>query len=207
MNQMLLSTAYLPPIEYFYYLVKSTPIFIEAYETYPKQTYRNRCNIFAPNGMQVLTIPVTKTNGNHTLTKNIKISSHTNWRLHHWKSLQTAYNTSAFFMFYKDELWKTMQYETSNLLDFNMHLLRFLMDEIGIKTSIRLTKDYHKEKNDLLDLRTSINPKHAKLSINPPPYFQVHQDKFGFMANLSILDLLFSEGPNTLSYLQSIKEV
>ncbi len=204
MDQILLSTAYFPPIEYFYFISHSDKILIEGHETYAKQTYRNRCNIYAPNGLQSLTIPIIKVNGNHTKTKDIEISEHTNWRLQHWKSLRTAYNASAFFMYYKDELWKEMQFELNNLLEYNLHLLTFLMNEIGIKTSIILTNSY-KNLESSKDLRTVINPKYKTPIVKTTEYYQVYKQKHGFISNLSILDLLFNEGPNTLNYIQSLK--
>lgn len=204
MEQLLLSTAYFPPIEYFYFLSINKSVLIEAHETYPKQTYRNRCNIYSPNGKQSLVIPVKKINGNHTKTSEIQISNHLNWRLHHWKSLQTAYNTSAFFMYYKDELWDCMQFQTNNLLEYNLHLLKFITAEIGLQTSISTTLQYISQKPTIHDLRTSISPKNKTSPLSCPEYFQVYSEKNGYLSNLSILDLLFNEGPNTLSYLQSI---
>lgn len=203
-KNILLSTAYLPPIEYFSYIVNANKVFIEVYESYPKQTYRNRCNIYAPNGLLSLTIPVIRINGNHTKTKDIEISNHTNWRLQHWRSLQTAYNASAFFMYYKDELWEKMKFESNNLIKYNSHLLDFLMNEIGIKTSIELTKQYKILETEV-DLRNEISPKAKKQLVKTTEYYQIYKNKHGYIPNLSILDLLFSEGPNTLNYIQSLK--
>ena len=205
MDKILLSIAYFPPIDYFHFLSSVDHILMEAHETYTKQTYRNRCNIFSPNGIQALIIPIKKVDGNHTKTINIQISDHSNWRLHHWKSLQTAYNTSAFFMFYKDELWKIMQFQANNLLEYNLHLLNFLMNEIGIKTKIELTNQFVQQTSNIRDLRASINPKNKTSMINLSDYYQVYNEKHGFIPNLSILDLLFNEGPNTLNYLHSLK--
>lgn len=205
MDQILFSTAYFPPIEYFYLLLNTQSIYIEAHETYLKQTYRNRCHIYSPNGLQALTIPVHKTNGNHTKTCEIKISNHSDWRTQHWRSIQTAYNSSAFFMYYKDEIYQILQFSTTQLLDFNLHILKFLVNEIGIKHPINLT-DIYDSKPAGVDMRSAISPKNVTSFIETPEYFQVFSDKHGFLSNLTILDLLFNEGPNTLNYLQSIKK-
>jgi hypothetical protein len=203
MNQILLSTAYFPPIEYFYFLSQADELLIEIHETYTKQSYRNRCNIYTPNGLLSLTIPIRKINGNHTKTKDIEITDHTNWRIQHWRSLQTAYNTSAFFIYYKDELWKEMQFDSNNLVEYNSNLLTFLMNEIGIKAGVKFTKEY-KNSDRSKDLRTLINPKNKIPTVNTTQYYQVYAERHGFIPNLSILDLLFNEGPNTLNYLQSL---
>jgi len=203
MDKILLSTAYLPPINYLSRIVLADEIAMESYETYTKQTFRNRCQIYSPNGLQALIIPINKVNGNHTKTIDIQISDHSDWRLHHWKSLQTAYNASAFFMYYKDEIWKTLQFPSINLFEYNLHVLNFLLIEIGIKKTINISKDYINNPQDLEDLRYCINPK-SKIPINNPEYYQLYKQKHGFLENLSILDLLFNEGPNTLNYLQSM---
>ncbi len=203
MKQILLSTAYFPPIEYFYFLSQADELLIEGHETYTKQSYRNRCNIYTPNGLLSLTIPIRKINGNHTKTKDIEISDHVNWRIQHWRSLQTAYNTSAFFMYYKDELWNKMQFKSNNLIEYNFQLLTFLMNEIGIKTAVKFTKEYESSDRST-DLRTIINPKNKTPIVDTNEYYQVYAVKHGFIPNLSILDLLFNEGPNTLNYLQSL---
>lgn len=205
MNKILLSTAYLPPIHYLSHIAMADEIMIEAHETYSKQTFRNRCQIYSPNGLQALIIPINKVNGNHTKTIDIQISGHSNWRSNHWKSLQTAYNSSAFFMYYKDELWKTLQFASINLLEYNMYILNFLLQEIGIKKNIKISEDYLASPFEFEDLRNSINPK-SQVSIHNPEYYQLYSQKHGFLENLSILDLLFNEGPNTLDYLQSMNQ-
>ncbi|MBU1014601.1 MAG: WbqC family protein [Bacteroidetes bacterium] len=203
MDKILLSTAYLPPINYLSCIALADEITIEAHETYTKQTFRNRSHIYSPNGLQALIIPINKVNGNHTKTIDIQISDHSDWRLHHWKSLQTAYNTSAFFIYYKDEIRKTLQFPSSKLFEYNLHVLNFLLNEIGIKNTIKISEDYINNPSEIVDLRTSISPK-SKVSINNPQYYQLYSQKYGFLENLSILDLLFNEGPNTLNYLQSM---
>ncbi len=204
MNSLLIASAYFPPIEYFAYLAKAASAIIEAHETYPKQTYRNRCHIYSPSGIQALTIPISKVNGNHTKTKEIEISEHSDWRNHHWKSIKTAYNASAFFMYYETELKEAMFFNTTNLMTYNTHLLNHLLNEIGIEILLKTTDIYDKKPTDVLDLRDNINPKNKSSKFLNPEYYQVFKEKHGFIPNLSILDLLFNEGPNTLNYLQSV---
>lgn len=205
MDKILLSTAYLPPINYLSRIAHADEITIEAHESYVKQTFRNRCQIYSPNGLQALIIPINKVNGNHTKTVDIQISDHSDWRSHHWKSLLTAYNSSAFFMYYKDEIWRTLQFPSTHLLKYNMHILNFLLMEIGIKKTIKISEEYVYNPPETEDLRTSINPK-SKVPINNPKYYQLYSQKHGFLENLSILDLLFNEGPNALNYLQSMSQ-
>lgn len=207
MDKILLSTAYFPPIEYFYFMLHAKTVEIEMHETYVKQSFRNRCQIYSPNGLQALTIPVHKTNGNHTTTSEIQISDHADWRTQHWRSLQTSYNSSAFFLYYKNEIWQLLQSTETNLLNYNSNILTFLINEIGLAGSIGLTQEYINIPEGYKDLRTSISPKHRPLKLNFPDYYQVYGDKHGFIKNLSILDLLFNEGPNTLNYLQSLSSI
>jgi hypothetical protein len=205
MDKILLSTAYLPPINYLSRIALADEITIEAHESYTKQTFRNRCQIYSPNGSQALIIPINKVNGNHTKTIDVQISDHYDWRSHHWKSLQTAYNTSAFFMYYKDEIRKILQFSSINLFKYNMHVLNFLLMEIGIKKTVKISVDYINNPSEIEDLRTCIKPK-SNVPINNPEYYQLYSQKHGFLENLSILDLLFNEGPNTLNYLQSMNQ-
>lgn len=199
-----LSSAYLPPVEYIHQLVKSDIVYIEANETYTKQTYRNRCEIYSANGKLALSIPVIKIKGNHTLTKDILISYHENWQNNHWRAIESAYNSSPFFLFFKDDLYPLFHKKINRLLEFNHELLIKILDLIGINKEIRVTDDFMRNIPLDQDFRFSISPKHVSKSINLPPYSQVFQEKSGYIPNLSIIDLLFNEGPGTLEYLRSI---
>jgi hypothetical protein len=207
MDSILIATAYFPPIEYFAYLAKAELAKIEVHETYAKQTYRNRCHIYSPNGVQALSIPIHKTNGNHTKTIDIKISEHYDWKSHHWKSIKTAYNASAFFMYYENELLEAINFFSLNLVEYNTHLLNFILNEIGLHSDINFTNEFIKEAENIVDLRMDLSPKINKPHYEEARYYQVFEEKHGFMSNLSILDLLFNEGPNTLNYLQSLLKI
>lgn len=202
-NHILLPTAYLPPIEYFYYLVNADETLIEIEESYPKQTYRNRAKIFTANGILSLSIPVTKIHGNNTKTKNIQISNINRWQINHWKAIESAYNASPYFLYYKDELESFYTKTFDSLLDFNTKLIKQILDFIVCSREIKFTESYNKELAGIIDLRNTFNPKEESL-FQCPKYFQVFEEKHGFQTNLSIIDLLFSEGPNTLNILKSI---
>ena len=203
-NNILLSTAYLPPIEYFYFIQKADKIWIETHETYPKQTYRNRCQIYATNGQLDLSIPVKKPNGNNSLSSEMLIANENKWQLNHWRAIESAYNTSAFFLYFKDELSEYYSKSFNSLITFNTELLHLILKLSGIKKEILFTSDYEKEPKDKLDLRNVISPKSKFKLTKQKRYFQVFEEKHGFIPNLSIIDLLFNEGPNTTNYLKSI---
>jgi len=202
-KNILLPTVYLPPIEYFAYLVNSDETQIEIQETYPKQTYRNRCKIITANGTLSLSIPVTKIHGNNTRTKDIQISYIEDWQKNHWRAIESAYNASPFFMYFKDELQEFYKANYQSLAEFNFSLLKQLLNFMGYKKEITFTEEYTKKTNKIIDLRSNFNPK-KESSFLCPKYFQVFENKHGFQNNLSIIDLLFNEGPNTLNYLTEI---
>lgn len=206
MNIYTVSTTYLPPIALFASILNAEKISIEQHENYIKQTYRNRCHILSANGILPLSIPVIKTNGNHTKVKDIQISNINNWQTNHWRAIESAYNKSPFFLYYRDELEKFFINRFDNLLIFNTELLKFFFRKIGIKTEIIHSDDFLPIDNKLIDLRYQFSPKKEEL-LQFPHYYQVFEEKSGFVPNLSIIDLLFNEGPETGSYLESVKEI
>jgi hypothetical protein len=204
MNELIVSTAYLPPIAFFVSIVETKRITVEQHENYLKQTYRNRCHILSANGILPLSIPVIKTDGNHTKLINIQISNINNWQLNHWRAIESAYNKSPFFLYYRDELETFYLRKFNNLLEFNSELLSFLLRKIGLKIEIIFSDDFLSIQNEENDLRFKFSPKKEEV-IQFPHYYQVFEEKFGFIPNLSIIDLLFNEGPETLNYLESVK--
>lgn len=200
-NSILLSTAYLPPIEYFSFLINSDKQIIEKYETYKKQTYRNRCYILGSNGKLALTIPIKKPEGNHTKTNEIIISYSEDWQQIHWKSIESSYNSSPFFLFYKEELKNLYQKKYKYLLDHNNSFLKLIFDFLDIKITPCLTSEFIKNPKNILDLRNSISPKNSSQEKNYKKYSQVFANKHGFIPNLSIIDLLFNTGPEAIDYL------
>jgi len=192
---------YLPPVEYFIALNKYRPnIIIEREEHFPKQTYRNRTNICSPDGILPLVVPVIKGSKNHTKIKEVKISYDFKWQRLHRMSLQACYRRSAYFEYYEDDFAPFYENKETFLFDYNQQFLELLLKLTKIKTGITYTESYEPEYPALTDLRTSINPK-KEIDFQQKPYFQVFEEKQGFIKNLSIVDLLFNQGPQTPNYL------
>jgi hypothetical protein len=192
---------YLPPVEYFVLLNTYKPgILIEREENFPKQTYRNRANIFSPDGVLVLTVPVIRGSKNHTPIKDVKISYDFNWQRLHWLSLQACYRRSAYFEYYEDEFIIFFQKKYPFLFDYNEQLLQFILKSIKLKVNFKYTDSYEIEYPSLIDYRNSINPKKVS-NFDQKPYFQVFEERKGFQENLSIVDLLFNQGPHSVNYL------
>jgi hypothetical protein len=192
---------YLPPIEYFTQLNIYNPDFvIERHEHFPKQTYRNRANIYSPDGLLTLVVPVVRGSKAHKPVKDVKISYDFNWQRLHWMGLQNCYRRSAYFEYYEDDFAPFYETKETFLFDYNEKLLQVILKQLKIKTTISYTESYEADYPNLVDLRQSINPK--KLSpFQQKPYFQVFDERHGFMKNLSIVDLLFNQGPQSLNYL------
>lgn len=192
---------YLPPIHFFTALQQSpSPVFFEKQEHFPKQTYRNRTSIHSPNGKLDLIIPVVRGNNAHTVFKDVKISYDFNWQRLHWLSLQTSYRSSAYFEFYEDDFAPFYHRQWKYLADFNFELIDLLLKKLKLGVSHQFTEEYTEPGDTLSNFRKNIHPK--KENIHPvKPYFQVFEDRNGFLPNLSIVDLLFNQGPQTSRYL------
>ena len=189
-DNFLLSTAYLAPIEYYVVLANSERILLEQHEYYQKQSYRNRCRIATANGIMDLSIPVDS--AGKTLIRDLRISDHNNWQTLHWRSIETAYNSSPFFEYYADDFRPFFEKKWLFLWDFNLALFNKTLELLDIETKIELTEQYKPETSDnFLDLRAAIHPK-KEISLLLKPYYQVFETKFGFMPNMSIIDLLFN---------------
>ena len=196
-----LPMCYLPPVEFFVELNKHKPnILIEREEHFPKQTYRNRANIYSPDGVLALTVPVVKGSKNHTLIKDVKISYDFRWQRSHWMGLQACYRSSAYFEYYEDDFAPFYEKNYEYLYDYNAGLLQLLIKLTKIKATVTYTETYEDSYPALTDLRNVINPKSNHV-FNQKPYFQVFEERNGFVKNMSIVDLLFNQGPQTLNYL------
>ena len=190
---------YFSPISQYQALLNFNSITFEVEDNYQKQTYRNRCYIYGANGKQLLNIPVTiPKSSKKTKSKDILVEN-ANWQKQHYKSLEAAYNHSPFFEFYKDDLRKIFSKKYTYLLDVNLDSFHFIMDALELFKEYTLSKTY--EETKLNDFRNLADSK-KKVEISTIPYIQMFDQKFGFLKNLSILDLLFMEGPNSINFLE-----
>lgn len=192
-------------------------IFIEAQENYQKQSYRNRCRFYAADGVQTLSFPIIHEGGTHKQPiSEIRIDWSKPWLQQHERAMISAYRTSAFFEYYQDELFAILERKQERLLDMNIDILRFFLDKTGIAAEIHLTEDFSRDGMVILDgiqtrcddMREAIHPKRPdnilkELGLDKP-YFQVFANRHGFIPDLSIMDLLFNEGPNSILYLKTL---
>ena len=235
MNTVLLQTTYFGPIQWYQKLYRYDHILIEQYDSYQKQTFRNRCVIATANGQQALTVPVEhpsplthhpSPNSHHPtpLVKDLRISDHNQWRRIHWNALQSAYSESPFFEYYADDIRPFFEQKYDFLIDFNEAIRQKMCELIDIHPHVEYTQAFLPPKPptpltnlpslregtgvgfpspQTLDLRSVISAKHPQpdADFESKPYWQVFQQKHGFQPNLSILDLLFNMGPESIFYL------
>jgi hypothetical protein len=200
MESVLLSSAYLPPVSFFTAINSGGDVLIEQYDNYCKQTYRNRCKIATAAGVQALTVPIVKGTSPKQLMKDVRISDHGEWRHQHWNALESAYMNSPFFMYYQDDFRPFYEKKYEFLVDFNTELTLLIMKLAGIDKTVKLTGSYGKKEQNILDLRQMVNPGTDEPE-SSRPYWQVFKEKYGFLANLSAVDLLFNMGPEFPLYL------
>ena len=209
---VLLSSAYLPPVEYFAKMLAYRHACIEQHDNYMKQTYRNRCTIAGPDGEITLTVPIEKPDTLKCPMRDIRISDHGKWRHLHWYALESAYNQTPYFDYLKDDFRPFYEKKFDFLMDFNEELLYLLCQLIDMEPQISRSEDYLKEISpDIADFREVIHPKKDFRTTDPDfqavPYYQVFQSKLGFLPNLSIVDLLFNMGPESLLILKQSEKM
>jgi hypothetical protein len=224
----LLSTAYFPPVSYFAAMAQEmeglsnrrdgdgsaelspSVIYLEACENFQKQSYRNRCRFYAADGVQTLSFPIVHEGGTHKQPiSEAKVDYSKPWILQHKRAITSAYGTSAYFEYYQDELFAIFDSKPERLFDLNLALIRFFIEKTGLCVDLRVTEDYTREAPEgVEDLREVIHPKRPNAILSDleleKPYFQVFAPKYGFQKDLSIMDLLFNEGPDSILYLKKL---
>ena len=187
------STAYLPPVSYIAAMLNAENVWMEAHENYVKQSYRNRCRIATANGVETLSIPVESNSGQKNPIRDVRISSHGNWQQTHWRAITSAYMNSPFFEYYQDDFRPFYKNKWTFLWDYNLELLTLILQLLNENPKIIPTETYLNISHEINDLREIIHPKKNPVLVTKP-YYQVFENKFGFLSDLSIIDLLFNMG-------------
>ncbi|MBM3419944.1 MAG: WbqC family protein [Bacteroidetes bacterium] len=210
MGHLLLSTAYLPPLAYFGALVSHGCIIIEKHENFIKQTYRNRCIIAGPNGLQTLTVPVLRGSFHKVGIGELEIDYSRRWIPVHSGAISAAYRNAPYYHFYANDLIDIISERHNLLIELNTKLLVYILDILKIKTAICYTGSFVHPDNNPDDMRYLFSPKRAEkfpASMSFTPYIQVFHERHGFLPDLSIIDLLFNLGPDAASYLKTVVQV
>lgn len=202
MQKLLLHPTYFGSISQFAAMLKAEEVVFENEDNYQKQTYRNRMYIYGANGKLLLNIPIKHTGNksNHQKYKEVRIENAFPWQDQHWKSLETVYRTSPFFEFYEDEFKPLYLQKFNFLMDFNYKCLELALECLQTELKFEKTSEFILEPVDITNGRKLVEAK--KVHIELQPYNQVFQEKFGFINDLSIVDLIFNEGPNASNYLR-----
>jgi hypothetical protein len=200
----ILPTAYLGPIQYYQKLITYQNCVIEHHENFIKQTFRSRCDIYSPNGLLTLSIPLEKRNKRQSV-KDVRISYEYNWQTLHWRSLESCYRRSPFFEYFEDDLHPFFQDKKFDfLIDFNEAIQQEILQLLKLKTNYSFSTEYKKDYAEADDYRTIVSPKEsldADKNFIIKPYYQVFEPRHGFIPNLSIVDLLFNQGSRVLDYI------
>lgn len=198
----LFSTAYLPPVAYMAALMQHPDALIEAKETFPKQTYRNRTVIMTAEGVRTLSVPVLRTN--HSRTEEVGIDYRERWNIIHMRTLTAAYSASPYFLYYKDELEEMLMQRFDRLIDLNQTLLGWLLKQLKIDSSLDYTTDWQPPTGEKHDFRYRFSPKTPYPTDSFKSYYQVFEDRIPFTPNLSVVDLLMNLGPEAKEYLKKV---
>ncbi len=203
-NTALIELHYLPCVEYFAHLLQHPVICIEQQENYQKRSYRNRCHLAGANGSLRLSIPLIGRKHQQQAIQEVQIDHQQAWQKHHWRSIQSAYGKTPFFEHYAPEIEPLFQQSFEFLFDWNKQLLLQIIESLELPVTLSWSKDYQTPNQaGILDLRNSISPKgEANLGFSSPKYPQAFLEKHGFLPNLSILDLLFCTGPQSVEILE-----
>ena len=202
MSRILIHPTYFPNVAHFAAMLQADEIIFEWDDNFQKQTYRNRCYVYGANGKLSLNIPVIHTQKERQKYRNVKIQNTEKWQRNHWRSLESAYRTSPYFEFYADDLKFLFETTFENLYDFNLLSFNTICGCLQLDLTTGKSSEYIHEPLDKTDYRHLVNVKRQK-PLGYDKYTQVFSEKHGFIENLSVLDLLFNEGPNANAYLES----
>ncbi len=203
MKSIVLHPTYFGSIGQYAAMAKATDVIFEHEDNYQKQTYRNRMYIYGANGKLLLNIPVLHLGkGKKQKYKDVRIENDFQWQQLHWKSLQSAYRTSPFFEYYEDELVHLFEKKQDFLFDFNYECTQIIMDCLQLEVNLKKTTEYNVDiLPPTVDQRIIVNAKKNVFELDK--YTQVFDSKHGFITDLCVLDLLFNEGTNALTYLEN----
>lgn len=205
--KVLLSSAYLAPVQYYAWMLAADEVILEQYDHYLKQTYRNRCIIAAADGPLSLTVPIIKPENEKCPMKDIRISDHGNWRHLHWNALKSAYRMSPFWEYYEDDFRPFYEQKWEFLMDYNQALQEKVCELIDFTPNITRTEAFISlSEAGIQDLRDVIHPKREMTTdgkFQVIPYYQVFKERQGFLPNMSIMDLLMNMGPESILILKN----
>lgn len=219
---LLLETAFMPPVSYFAAIAEEFTLSygrvvslvparlrLEACENYQKQSYRNRCRIYAAGGVESLTLPVVHEGGTSSLPiREIRVDWSKDWLPRMERAIVSAYESSPYFEYYRDSLFDILESRPEKLFDLNIRLIHYFLGKIGISADIDFSTEYERPGETapgIRDLRGIIHPKRPSILKTEKPYWQVFAAKYGYKSDLSVMDLLFNEGPDSISYLKKFK--
>ncbi len=197
MNPPIVSTAAFPPVSWFMAIRDTRAFYLEACENYQRQSYRNRYRIVGPNGIQTLSIPVQQLHGHKIPIREVRIDYRENWQQTHWRSITTAYRNSPYFLYLGDEFQPFFTRKTEFLFDWNLQIMETIFRVLKWKKDILLTPVFQPITQDPSDFRDKIHPK-LPCPVSVPEYYQVFQERHGFIPDVSVLDLLFCAGISEL---------
>lgn len=200
----LFPTAYLPSIALTAAMLQTGDVVIEQQESFPKQTHRNRTVIVTANGPMTLSVPVVRPDGTHTLTADVKVSYAEKWNIIHWRAMESAYNSSPYFLYYRDDIERLLMRRYDRLTELNEGLLEYIFARLKTPLKISYTDTYAKPCSDPKDFRDRFSYKHPETLPECPKYEQVFSDRMPFDSNVSVMDLLFNLGPEAKDYLLNI---
>jgi hypothetical protein len=202
MKEIVLELHYLPSIHYLKTIKNAQKLHVEAFENYQKGSYRNRCLLPSSNGVLTLSIPLQKGKNQHTPIQLVLMANELPWKREQWKTIKSIYRSAPFFEVYELELGQLLMNDTPYLFEYNWNLLRWLLKQFNISTTLVKTEAFQAVPAlHLTDLRNQLTPKKEFAEREFIHYFQLFEDRIGFQSNMSALDLLFMCGPESGAYL------